>query len=194
MLASFGSELPRWAPIDIGLLKIWSVGVVLAEFRLPEPRLSAWGLSVWGLGQDRAGGGAGKSRWRCKLHGTVSFLPPFIVRYFRTLGEVVRQILDHVVDQGGRLEELPEICGPSADTVRRWVCRLTSPLLQPWFFRNGHQMHDAKPAPTTKAPERSRTLSCARHCAQFLNLDSVAYPILLQSARLAEMTRYQALN
>jgi hypothetical protein len=130
-------------------------------------------------------------RWRCLEHGTYSFLPPFFARYIHYLVYVVRVVQEWLIDYAQSLETLLEVTGPSVDTVRRWVWQLTGPNQQRWLCQYCPAASDESPHHKSHSPERSRTLAIARFCAISINLISNSFPILLQRARLSNMTRYK---
>lgn len=67
-------------------------------------------------------------RWRCRLHGEVENLPPFL----RAGGHYLAEVVDSVLDEYAKPEQPPSIDalttadGPAGITLRRWVASLVS--------------------------------------------------------------------
>ena len=74
-------------------------------------------------------------RFRCPVHGTMSWLPPFLNRYLRYIAEVVSQVLDDFARS-----QSPDLCDqPDGCTLGRWVRGLLATRNESWIHRRLEQ-------------------------------------------------------
>lgn len=71
------------------------------------------------------------ARFRCSIHGTTSWLPPFLNRYLHYVAEVVSQVLDDFA----RCQTSILCDGPDNCTLSRWATGLLTPQAEGWLHR-----------------------------------------------------------
>ncbi len=121
-------------------------------------------------------------RWRCREHGTVSFLPAFLAKYIRYLAEVVGTVLDAVV-VARRFTFPAEVTGPAEDTARRWWRDLCLGVeVERWLLRRHPPVRER---PHTAEHLPTRVIQLARSLAALMKIDPTLYARLLQTARYA---------
>ena len=122
-------------------------------------------------------------------HGTTSWLPQFLHRYLHYSTSVVECAVIEISVEGREIEDLVELDGPSAETLKRWNTELTSVPVREWLL-NRLSGPWPKMAPIGRWPERFFTWGAARRFAAEHALGLQFFSVLLQRARLALMTRY----
>ena len=130
-------------------------------------------------------------RFMCPVegHGTTSWLPQFLHRYLHYSTSVVECAVIEISVEGREIEDLVELDGPSAETLKRWNTELTSVPVREWLL-NRLSGPWPKMAPIGRWPERFFTWGAARRFAAEHALGLQFFSVLLQRARLALMTRY----
>lgn len=126
-------------------------------------------------------------RYRCKIHGCFSGLPPFLARYLRYLAGVVDQALQEYAGSQEPVCRVLSEDGPAVVTIGRWIRCLLDVALQPWLENEREQVPDRRPS-SPQPPRSYRTspwqiLSLARAVARGWNSDF--FSPFLQRARLA---------
>jgi hypothetical protein len=88
--------------------------------------------------------------YRCKDHGAVPFLVPFLAGRKRYLSAVVETVLEVFARGSQALERLfSDDGGPDARTLRRWVRPLTMPAVQSWVRGKLERWARGTPSPAT---------------------------------------------